>query len=62
MPREAITVAVSLDGVLVPMKDGRSQEKRASSDPRQGQGGQEPRRLQRSELCHATAASTRASH
>jgi len=29
VPTEAVTVSVSLDGVLVPMKDGRSKEKRA---------------------------------
>jgi hypothetical protein len=34
VPREAVTVAVSLDGVLVPMKDGRSQEKRAATRAR----------------------------
>lgn len=31
VPAEAVTVAVSLDGVLVPMKDGRSKEKRAAT-------------------------------
>lgn len=31
VPAAAVTVAVSLDGVLVPMKDGRSQEKRAAT-------------------------------
>lgn len=34
VPMEAVTVAVSLDGVLVPMKDGRSQEKRAAARAR----------------------------
>jgi hypothetical protein len=31
VPAEAVTVAVSLDGVLVPMKDGRAKEKRAAT-------------------------------
>ncbi len=31
VPTEAVTVAVSLDGVLVAMKDGRSREKRAAT-------------------------------
>ncbi len=31
VPAAAVTVAVSLDGVLVPMKDGHSQEKRAAT-------------------------------
>lgn len=31
VPSEAVTVSVSLDGVLVPMKDGRSKEKRAAT-------------------------------
>jgi hypothetical protein len=34
VPADAVTVAVSLDGVLVPMKDGRSQEKRAATRAR----------------------------
>ena len=32
VPEEAVTVAVSLDGVLVPMMDGQRQEKRASAE------------------------------
>ncbi len=28
VPREALTVAISLDGVMVPMKDGRRAQKR----------------------------------
>ena len=31
MPEEAVTVAVSLDGVMVPMKDGKRAEKREHS-------------------------------
>lgn len=31
VPSEAVTVAVSLDGVLIPMKDGRGKEKRAAT-------------------------------
>jgi len=34
VPACAVTVAVSLDGVLVPMKDGRGQEKRAATRAR----------------------------
>jgi hypothetical protein len=40
VPREAVTVAVSLDGVHVPMKDGERAEKRAQEDKRpQGPAG-----------------------
>ena len=40
VPREAVSVAVSLDGVQVPMKDGERAEKRAREDKRpQGPAG-----------------------
>ncbi|HEY5456377.1 MAG TPA: hypothetical protein VIJ96_12985 [Acidothermaceae bacterium] len=34
VPKDAVVVAVSLDGVLVPMKDGRREEKRAATRAR----------------------------
>ena len=58
VPREALTVAISLDGVMVPMKDGRRAQKRQDAkDARQAHprsGG-----LPRSGLWHVEVSMTR---
>ena len=51
IPHEAVTMAVSLDGVMAPMKDGQRHAKRPQARA-QGQGAQWPGRVSGGGLCH----------